>query len=240
MLSMLKLVDIHNPNSLASRFRARRFRIFEGFFAALPRPVHIIDIGGTNSFWERVGWAGQDDVQITLLNLFPQARQHANIAPVVGNATNLSDFGPGSFDVAFSNSVIEHLSTFENQRKMAAEVRRVAKAYWVQTPNFWFPIEPHFHVPGWQWMPEPVRVSMLSRWKCGWLGPCKDPLQARELVAEIRLLTCGELRDIFPEAQIMPERFAGFTKSWTAIHGFRPITVRDAPSHAVETSQRES
>ena len=69
------------------------------------------------------------------------------------DATNLHEFGDASFDIAFSNSVIEHLSTFENQARMAAEVRRVARAYWVQTPNFWFPIEPHFLVPAWHWLP---------------------------------------------------------------------------------------
>jgi hypothetical protein len=165
-----------------------------------------------------------------MLNLSPQDKQHSNIMPVTGNATDLSQFGAGFFDIAFSNSVIEHLFTFENQQRMAKEIRRVARAFWVQTPNFWFPIEPHFHVLGWQWMPLDVRVAMLRRWKFGWLGPCHDTAQARKLVTEVRLMTSRELRTIFPGAQLIPERFGVFIKSWIAIDGF-PATTEQTTHH---------
>jgi hypothetical protein len=186
--------------------------------------MHILDVGGTNSFWEQRGWADRDEVQITLLNLFPQDKRHSNIMPVTGDAKDLSQFGTGSFDIVFSNSVIEHLFTLENQRQMAIEIRRVAKAFWVQTPNFWFPFEPHFHVLGWHWMPLDVRVALLRRWKFGWLGPCHNAAQARELVTEVRLMTSRELRTIFPGAQLIAERFGAFVKSWIAIDGF-PATM---------------
>jgi Methyltransferase domain len=105
--------------------------------------LRIIDVGGTNEFWEQRGWAGRDDVQITLVNLKALDRRHPNIIPTAGNATDLSEHDDDSFDIAFSNSVIEHLFTFENQVRMATEFRRVASAgYWVQTPNFWFRSSP--------------------------------------------------------------------------------------------------
>jgi len=124
----------------------------------------------------------------------------------------------------FSNSVIEHLFTFENQRRMASEIRRVGRAFWVQTPNFWFPMEPHFHVPGWQWMPLDLRVRLLRRWACGLPGPCPDPVRARELVQEIRLSSKRELREIFPGATLIAKRFCGLVKSWTAARGFPLLT----------------
>jgi len=210
-----------DPGSLSNRLRTARFRQFESLVARLPRPLRILDVGGENEFWEQRGWAGRADVQIVMLNLAAQKRCHANIDPVAGDATNLSQFGDKSFDVAFSNSVIEHLFTFENQRKMASEIRRVGKAFWVQTPNFWFPMEPHFHTPGWQWMPVALRVAMIRRWRCGWRGPCADPVKARELVKEIRLMTLRQLRAVFPGADIIPERFCGFVKSWTVAGGFQ-------------------
>jgi len=182
--------------------------------------VRILDVGGTNEFWENCGWAGRADVQISNLNLFPEEQQHENIRPLIGDAMNLSQFGDASFDVVFSNSVIEHLFTFENQCRMAAETQRIGRAYWVQTPNFWFPMEPHFHIPGWQWMPTDLRVSMIRRWRCGWRGPCSDPEQARRLVEEVRLMTVHELKAIFPGATVLPERFGGIVKSWTVIGGF--------------------
>jgi hypothetical protein len=216
-----RLADDDNADSLANRLRNRRFQLFEAFAAGLPRPLHILDIGGTNAFWEQRGWAGRCDIRITALNLEAEPRRFDNIDPAVGDATNLAQFGDRSFDIVFSNSVIEHLFCFENQRKMASEIQRVGKAYWVQTPNFWFPMEPHFHVPGWQWLPVRARVELIRRWKCGWRGPCPDSARARELVSEVRLLTRGEISALFPGAGLIPERIGGLVKSWTAIGGFQ-------------------
>ena len=219
-----RLADSEDPNSFANRLRTQRFRQFEALVAPLPRPVRILDVGGTNEFWERRGWTGRVGVQVFTLNLTAEAQRHENIKPISGDATNLSEFGDGSFDVVFSNSVIEHLFTFEKQRRMASEVQRVGKAFWVQTPNFWFPMEPHFHIPGWQWMPVNLRVAMIRRRACGWRGPCPDPVKARELVEEVRLLTGSELREMFPNATLVSERFCGLVKSWTAIAGFEKLT----------------
>jgi hypothetical protein len=220
MIDIRSLADADAPGSLANRLRARRFALFERLTARLPRPLRILDIGGTNAFWEHRGWANRGDVQITLVNIAAEPRVHANIHPREGDASDLVEFRPGDFEVVFSNSVIEHLFTFERQAAMAREVRRLGPAYWVQTPNYWFPMEPHFHVPGWQWMPESLRVGLLRRRRCGWRGPCPDPEAARQLVREVRLLTRHELRRLFPEATLIRERFVGLTKSWVAAHGF--------------------
>jgi len=220
--------DSADPNSLANRLRSRRFALFESLVSSLPKPIRILDIGGTNEFWENRGWGNRTDVQVVTLNLRVEPKLFSNIESVVGDATDLGRFQDASFDIAFSNSVIEHLFTFDNQRRMANEVRRVGKAYWVQTPNFWFPVEPHFHVLGWQWMPFGIRVSLIRRWKCGWRGPCADLEQARRLVREVRLMTDAELRQAFPDADLVPERFAGLVKSWIVIHGF-PKSPRSIP-----------
>ena len=206
--------------SLSSKMRGRRFLLFEELAQSLPRPLRIIDLGGTNSFWEQCGWAGRKELQITIVNLVLEGRIHDNVVPKVGDATKLSEFPDNTFDVAFSNSVIEHLFTYEKQTEMAREISRVARAYWVQTPNFWFPIEPHFHVPGWQWMPEYLRVAIIRRRRCGWRGPCPDLDKARRTVREVRLLTRRELVDLFPGATIVQERFAGLVKSWIVHRGF--------------------
>jgi hypothetical protein len=214
------LADDKSTASLSHRLRARRFELFERLVADLPRPLRIIDLGGTNDYWEQRGWAGRDDVSITLVNLDRQERRFDNIHPTEGDATDLRDFADKSFDIAFSNSVIEHLFTFESQARMAAEVQRVANAYWVQTPNFWFPIEPHFLVPVWHWLPEEARVQILRRRGVGWAGRCEDPEFARRIVREHRLMRRGELARLFPGASLVSERFGGLVKSWTALGGF--------------------
>lgn len=225
ILSIRSLADSEAPDSFANKLRAKRFRQFEASIARLPRPLKILDVGGENAFWENRGWASRNDVKIFSLNLVAQEQQYENIVPLAGDATDLSEFGDKSFDVAFSNSVIEHLFTFQSQTRMASEVRRVGKSFWVQTPNFWFPMEPHFHVPGWQWMPLEWRVSLLQRKRCGWRGPCPDRAKAREYVSELHLLSGREMRELFPDAILLKERFFGLTKSWTAVGGEIASTV---------------
>ena len=215
-----RAADSDDPNSYANKLRAKRFRQFQDWIAPLPRPVRMLDVGGTNVFWELRGWAGNTDFQIVTLNVEAEDQRYANIQPIAGDATNLQQFGDCSFDVVFSNSVIEHLFTFENQRRMASEVQRVGKRYWVQSPNYWFPMEPHFQIPGWQWMPVGLRVAMLRRWRCGWRGPLPDPVVARNLVDEVQLLTKRQLRVLFPGATLLPERFCGLIKSWSVVSEF--------------------
>jgi hypothetical protein len=214
------LADDENASSLSNKLRAKRFRLFEQLTAAMPRPLRILDVGGTNDFWEKRGWTGRRDVEIFSLNRVAEPQRHENVKPLAGNAADLAQFADGSFDIAFSNSVIEHLFTFETQRRMAAEIQRVGKAFWVQTPNFWFPMEPHFQVPGWQWMPLNVRVAIIRRFRCGWRGPCADREGAVKLVEEVQLLSRSAMQEIFPGATLIPERFCGLVKSWTAVGGF--------------------
>ena len=84
---------------------------------------------------------------------------------------------------------------------MAAEIRRIAKSLLGTDPELLVCHgAAHFHVPGWHWMPLSVRVAMLRKWKCGWLGRT-DSAQARERVTEVRLMTSsGTARD-FPWCQ---------------------------------------
>jgi hypothetical protein len=209
----------------SKEMRTRRFRRFEELADRFSWPLRILDVGGTNEYWEMCGWAGRPEIHITAVNLAGEEKRHENIDIVAGDATDLGQYGDGSFDIAFSNSVIEHLFTRENQVKMAREMVRVGRAYYCQTPNYWFPMEPHFHFPGWQWLPVPLRVAILRRRDCGFRPRTPDREAALESVREIRLIGRRELRRLFPEAELVAERFLGLTKSWTAIGGFPPATA---------------
>jgi Methyltransferase domain len=220
---MRKLADAGKDGSFSNARRSRRFEAFtllvEGLQQQHDRPVRILDIGGTVSFWEQRGWAGRDDVEIVLVNLEAEASEYPNLVARAGDATNLSEFGDQSFDVVFSNSVIEHLETYQRQAAMAAEVRRLAPLYWVQTPNFWFPVEPHFLTPAWHWLPVSARVALLRRRRWGWRGPCPDPTEARALVREVRLMRGSELERLFPDASLRPERIGPLVKSFVVVRG---------------------
>jgi hypothetical protein len=180
------------------------------------RTLKILDVGGTQEFWEGMNFADTPHT-ITVLNLTSFVSRHAKIISVTGDARNMKEFGDGEFDIVFSNSVIEHLGTLENQNKMADEVRRIGKAYFVQTPNFYFPLEPHFLMPGFHWLPVKSRVQLVRQFNLGWYPRVKDEHAARVLVEEHRLLTAAEMRKLFPEAAIYREKFYGLTKSLVAI-----------------------
>ena len=229
-----RLADVSATGSFSNSHRSRRFEAFaqlvEDLALRLDRPVRILDIGGTNLFWEQRGWVGREDVSLVLVNVEAEESKHDNIEALAGDATDLSEFLDGAFDVVFSNSVIEHLQAFDRQAAMAAEVRRLAPLYWVQTPNFWFPIEPHFLTPGWHWLPTRVRIALLRRRRWGWRGPCPDPRQANDLVREIRLMRATELRQLFPDAVLRQERIGPLVKSFVAVRTdeHRPLVAEAA------------
>ena len=208
-----KFADNRDPHSLASRMRNRRNQRFreaiEGF-----RPLNILDVGGTQAVWESIGFVGQHDIWITLLNTQPVETSYANVVTILGDARDMHEFRDRQFDVVYSNSVIEHVGGMEDMRKMAQEIQRVGKRYFVQTPNLYFPIEPHFVFPGFQFLPIPWRVYLVQRFNLGWMGGREpDRQHAEHIVRSINLLSKTQLRSLFPDADITVERFFGFTKS---------------------------
>src|SRR3954453_13112429 len=86
--------------SISHRLRERRFRLFERLVEPLPRPLRILDIGGTNTYCEQLDSAGRDDVSLTPVNLEPEERRHDNIHPTAGDATAHADVVAQSYDVA--------------------------------------------------------------------------------------------------------------------------------------------
>lgn len=221
--ALRRWADVDANGSFSNSRRSQRFESFARLIDSLAKrdtgPVRILDVGGTNSFWEQRGWAARQDIHVVLVNLEAEPSKHENIEARGGDATDLSEFADGAFDVVFSNSVIEHLGTLDRQAAMAAEVRRLAQSYWIQTPNFWFPVEPHFLTPAWHWLPESVRIALLQRRRWGWRGPCPDRKDAAALVKEIRLMRRRELRRLFPDATLTEERIGPLVKSFVVVRG---------------------
>ena len=174
-----------------------------------------MDVGGTDYFWQHSLLLSHPGVRITLLNLHLEKTSHPAIQAVQGEATSMPEFGKDSFDLVFSNSVIEHLYTLENQQKMASEICRVGKRHFIQTPNIYFPIEAHYALPFAQYYPKALlhfiltqtKLSRLKRW---------SPAEASQYQDEIRLITKSEMRALFPGSALLKEKVLGLTKSFTA------------------------
>lgn len=209
-----KIGDNTNRHSISHQFRARRFMFFQQLLNRLPRPVSILDIGGTLAFWDAMGFK-EEGVEVTLLNLEAEPVSNKGFQSMAGDATTLP-FPDKSIDIVFSNSVIEHLYDYAAQQNMAAEVKRVGKCYFIQTPNYWFPLEPHWLFPFFQYLPYRIRVSLTQNFSLGHIKRCPDKAAAEKQVSEIKLLTLKEMKRLFPESEIYFEQFFGLTKSFVA------------------------
>jgi len=207
--------------SVATSFRRKRFEFFKSLLAKTPRPFEMLDVGGTRRFWETMGY-GDQDFNIVVLNTEQQKSQSAspNMTCVVGDATSMPEYADKQFDVVFSNSVIEHVGSFEQQRKMAQEVQRVGKRFYVQTPNRYFPIEPHFLLPFFQFYPLGLKVFIVTHIRTPWGWKIRDKEKATRFTSNIRLMTEKEMKTLFPGARIYKEKFLGLTKSFTAYNGW--------------------
>lgn len=207
------------PGSFANQLRQKRFVLFVKLLQQVPSPIRILDVGGTRVFWENMGvdyLLQEKEISVVTLNLFQQTDTRADITSIVGDARDLSQFSTGEFDVVFSNSVIEHVGSFEDQQRMAQEVRRVGKRYFVQTPARSFPIEPHFIFPWFQYLPELAKLYLVTHYNLGWYPRIPDLKEARAFLKKFRLLTEQEMRKLFPESLITKELFLGMTKSYIA------------------------
>lgn len=199
-------------------WRARRFELFLETIA--PRPTdRLLDVGGYPWFWEA---APQIVARIDTLNVAPvdwsSATAPANeIRILVGNGCKL-DFPDQAYDIAYSNSVIEHVGSWAEQQAFAAELRRVGRAVWCQTPARECFLEPHYLTPFVHWLPRAVQKRVV-RWCTvwGWLTR-PDRAEVERMVDEIRLLSLAEMRTLFPDCEIRRERLLGvFVKSYVAV-----------------------
>jgi hypothetical protein len=208
-----KLMDIRRPDTLASYFRQKRYEFFRNLASSVERPMKILDVGGLQHVWERIGFADQPDIHVTLLNITRVPADHWNMESVEGNACSMPQFHDKQFDIVFSNSVIEHVGGDKEIQMMANEIRRVAKCYYIQTPNRYFPMEPHFFFPMFQFLPVSLRATLVQHFPLGWSPKIPDRKRAEAEVRAINLLSKNQVKALFPDALTVDERLLGIPKS---------------------------
>lgn len=214
--------------SLSDKFRAKRDKLLrqalERRRARVTGTMKVVDLGGAATYWKRVGvdFIERLDLEIFCVNrneheLDIAEQPHERIKYAIGDACDMP-FESGSFDFVHSNSVIEHVGNWSKMADFAREVRRLAPDYYVQTPYFWFPVDPHFfRVPFYHWMPISLRLKLLGRVKVGWVPPSPDISKRMSLVESSTLLDATQFRGLFPDAEIRYERLAALPKSLIAL-----------------------
>jgi SAM-dependent methyltransferase len=205
----LSIPKIHQP--IGRYYRRKRFRRFWEAFQLTPQS-RVLDIGGYEYYWSLFDRLPR----VTIVNVEPPASRSEKFEWVIADARRLP-FRDKAFDVAFSNSVIEHVSGPGDREAFSAETVRVGKRYYVQTPSRWFPVEPHLMTPFIHYLPRRVQRKLLRNFTV-W-GVLVRPTEqgCDDFVRDIRLLTARELRLLFPAAEIWRERTLGIVKSLIAV-----------------------
>lgn len=218
------LTNYRDGNSIGSRLRRRRIGpLIDMIRSAFNRRgvVSIVDIGGSQFYWDNFppDFLADHGVHVTIVNsdsrMFqPETAFFTNIR---ADGCDLAAFETGHFDIAHSNSVIEHVGDWSRMAAFAREQMRVGRACFAQTPNFWFPIEPHYVLPIVHWLPRPILVHWLARAKLGNSPKCSDLGKAFDVVDGIRLLDRRMFSHLFSGCQIVDEKIGFLTKSFVAI-----------------------
>ncbi len=184
---------------LAARARRRRHAQFFAL-ADLQPGARVLDLGcGTIGLR-----ALEPDLDITGVDLVPRPHYPGPFA--LADATKGLPFAAGEFDLVYCSSVIEHVRP-PLREAFTAELRRVGRGWFVQTPAFSFPLEPHSLLPGAHWLPVALRERY---WSLGAAGDWE----------EITLLRRAEMERLFGPA--LAERIGPLTKSWVCVRAPAP------------------
>ncbi|MEZ0090346.1 class I SAM-dependent methyltransferase [Streptacidiphilus sp. EB129] len=202
------------PGSVGERLRVARWERFRRCFPDIG-DMSVVDLGGTAEMWLRAPLRAK---QVHLINL----EQHPADLPDWITAENADVTDPevaaalGSYDLVFSNSTIEHVGGHSQRRRFVAAVESLAPRHWIQTPYRYFPVEPHFVAPGFQFLPLAARARLVRHWPLVHSRP-GSPEEGMDAVVNIELLTRAEMRYLFPGSVLLDEKLLGLTKSLTAV-----------------------
>lgn len=215
MKFLRKYVNGDIPGNLSSRLRRKRSLLFLNYINSIEiKNPKIIDIGGYHNYWLQLNSYFNSNLSPVLLNISKGWIMDNKFTSIVADGKDLACIKDKSFDVAFSNSVIEHISNFEDQQEMINNIKRISKYYFIQTPAFVFPIEPHFLFPFFHRLPVKVRIWLVRHFDLGWFRETKCYDEAKKLVKSIRIMKKKELKLLVKTAIIITEKIFHLSKSY--------------------------
>ena len=187
---------------------------FESIFNLSARTT-ILDIGGNQFNWRFTSVKPQ----ITVMNISELPdwdSTQENFRFEIGDGTSMK-YKDRSFDIAYSNSVIEHLGTPTNQERYAKELLRVGKSIYVQTPAKEFFFEPHLITPFIHWLPLLWQSKLMRNFTVWGLITRPTMQHINTFLSERRLLTFREIKNLFPGCKVYRERFLFLTKCYIVV-----------------------
>ena len=181
----------------------------------------VLDVGGRPFIWNLLKeYYNISPKRLVLLNtpsetLLPESEDYT-IAIADGRRLPYED---NSFDLVFSNSVIEHVGDTAEMQQFSLECERVGRNIYIQTPNRWFPVDAHLGVAFIHWLPRSL-YKKLSFISLRYPFTLNNPEEKQNFDLEFettRLLTLGQLKRLFPERRILSEKFMGLVKSYVVV-----------------------
>lgn len=196
---------------LHRKSRERKFRLFLGLLRPSPA-TRILNVGASGSHhalpkqfeseYEHRGQITGGGISFSEVQDYRDG--FPGVKSVVFDGCALP-FVDKSFDIVYSNAVIEHLPDLRSQQRFAAEVARVGRGWFVTTPNLWYPVEPHYHLPFVQFLPQRWQRRLVTK-----LG--KVPYE------NLRLLSKSQLRELFPQGCVLGCRVTFYSETLIAYH----------------------
>ena len=175
--------------------RRKIFQIFMDAFHPMAT-TSVLDVGVTSDF------------TYPQSNLFERLYPYPNQITCVGteDGSHLMQEYPGlryipvisgqplpfkdrQFDIVFSNAVLEHVGSRGEQARFVAELRRVSKAFFVTTPNRWFPVEHHTGLPFLHYLPPSLFRALIRNTRYRYWAD----------EANLNILTVPEMAKLFPD-----------------------------------------
>ncbi len=177
--------------------------------------MSVIDLGGTVQAWLR---APVRPALVHVVNLeAPPDDVPAWLRADQADACQLpAHIARGEYDLVFSNAVIEHVGGHAQRLRFADAVHKLAPAHWIQTPYRYFPIEPHWLFPGFQFLPLTARAEISRRWPLVHSQAASHADGVRTAMG-VELLSRTEMACYFPDSELRYEKAMAMIKSLIAV-----------------------
>lgn len=234
------LIEAEEPGALhglirrvRTASRVKRARLFHSLCTLGPGS-RVLDLGGGNGVHVHYLLAG---TPVAPQDVFVADIDHEAVADAAREfgyrPVRLAEDGPlpfadRQFDVVVCSSVLEHVTVpkaeiwrersgarfreraLAGQARFARELRRVARAWFVQVPYRGFPVETHTWLPFVGVMPRPLACRVIALANRAWI---------KRTIPDFYLPTEREMRAFFPGGSLVRERCLGLTKSLIAVGG---------------------
>lgn len=213
-------------NRVRQHTHSKREHLFRELLVDRPRPMKIIDLGGTAAFWKKWGISEDDRIEITLINNHHIDKTNMGtegtlpfIRQEIRDARDVSESEYEQFDLIFSNSFLEHLESADAQRQICEKIEASGRDYFVQVPNKYSLIEPHFPhplVPFFALYPKSLQAWLLTKHHFG--SGSREPSyeSAKERLKYSHPLGIGDVRKLLPSATVVKEYTFGIPLSIVA------------------------